>query len=128
MNKYQLMVSIGVYHYFGFSYSGFFFSTSFKTDELLVFTATATLSIIAIALLVFSPVKNKLYLYFLSLFLSMIFYFYIQDGFDYLTKFISIIDFSMDKNISVTESSISKIIMGYLIYHFIVSIRKDTRK
>ena len=49
-------------------------------------------------------------------------------GIDSIFKFLNIISFEKDINISLAESTISKAIMAYLIYQFVISLRKDTRK
>ncbi len=68
-------------------------------------------------------------IYIICLLLACIYY-YIINGFNMepLIRFISIIDFTVNENITFTERSISKLIMGVLIYHLIIAFRKDTRQ
>lgn len=115
--------------YIGFFFSGFFFSGQLELDEIAVLSFTFVSSILALSFKTYLDDSKKLYIYIFALILSTIFYFYMHNGFEYLFRFLNVIDFSKDiDNIEFTDKSISKIIMIYLIYHFTTTLRKDTRK
>lgn len=61
--------------------------------------------------------------------LSAVYFYYNVNGFDIkpFFQFINVIDFS-ESNISYEAKTISKLIMIYLIYHFVIALRKDSKK
>jgi len=117
------MIFIGLY------FSGLMYSSEFTKDSIILFTISTTISCVALVLLKFDDIGR----YIVALIPAIGFYLFMchYPNFDSnnIIKFLSIIHFEKsNSNISLTESSISKLIMGYLIYHFIITIRKDTRK
>lgn len=115
--------------FIGLFYSSYFYTSNFNLLESLLFWISILSSIYIF--LKFKITKIKKYLFALFppfLFYSLIVCFNSDFGFDSIFKFLNIISFEKDINISLTESTISKTIMAYLIYQFVVSLRKDTRK
>lgn len=117
------MIFIGLY------YSSYFYSDSFNFFEVILFWAAITSSIY----ILFQEQTIKLKKYLLSLIPAFLFYSLIvcfnnNFGADTIFKFLNIISFEKDANISLMENTLSKAIMAYLIYQFVVSLRKDTRK
>ena len=117
------MLFIGLY------FSGLLYNSEYTEDSIILFSISVTISIIALIILKF----NDLGRYFVALIPAIGFYLFMchypNFDSDNIVKFLSIIHFEeKNSNISLTESSISKLIMGYLIYHFVIAVRKDTRK
>ena len=117
------MLLIGLY------FTGLLYGKEFTEDSVILFIINICLSISALSILKF----NDLGRYIIALIPAIGFYLFMchYPNFDSnnIVKFLSIIHFEENNpNISLTESSISKLIMGYLIYHFVIAVRKDTRK
>lgn len=115
--------------FIGFYYSAYFYSKNFNFLLSILFW----ISIISSIYYLVKAQKSLLNKYILSLVPALLFYIIIvytcnDFGIDSIFKFLNIINFKEDQNISLAENTISKVIMGYLIYQFIISIRKDTRK
>jgi len=117
------MLFIGLY------FSGLLYSSEYTKDSIILFSISATISVIALIMMKF----NDLGRYFVALIPAIGFYLFMCHypcfDSDNIVKFLSIIHFEKENtNISLTESSIAKLIMGYLIYHFVIAVRKDARK
>lgn len=115
--------------FIGLYYSTYFYSGNFNFLLSILFW----ISIVSSTYFLIKSENKLLTNYILSLIPASLFYIivvYTLNDFeiDSIFKFLNIINFKEDENISLSENTISKVIMGYLIYQFIVSIRKDTRK
>ena len=117
----------------GFFYSGKLLNNG--SDYLTISDVLIPLSILSYTLSFYKNIIKWEYLprYYIPLLFSFAYYNNINEyNFDAFFRFINVIDFNIDidKNfqISYTAKTVSKLIMVYLIYHFVVSSRKDTRR
>lgn len=110
----------------GLYFSSMVHSTIINKDSLILTVICLFTSLIFLSIMKFNDISR----YIVSLLPSITLYFYvcsIQKDSDYLIffKFLNITDFNSNKQPSIF---IGKIIMAYLIYHLLISFRKDTRK
>ncbi len=115
--------------FIGLFYSSYFYTSNFNLLESLLFWISILSSIYIFLKFKITKIKKYFFAFLPSfLFYSVITWFNNDFGFDSIFKFLNIISFEKDINISLAESTISKAIMAYLIYQFVISLRKDTRK
>ncbi|MAC84771.1 MAG: hypothetical protein CL624_11630 [Arcobacter sp.] len=110
----------------GLYFSSIFYSTTLNNDAIILTMICLVTSFISLFIMKFNDIGR----YIISLIPSITLYIYIcliQEKSNYYIffKFLNITDFDSNKLPSIF---IGKVIMAYLIYHLLISFRKETRK